>query len=651
MTIVLDGSNGITAPGGTAAAPSITTTGDTNTGIFFPAADTIAFSEGGVEAARFDSSGNLGLGVTPSAWESSAAIQIANNYSYSKYGVGRNYYYDGANNRYITTNAAGSYQISGGGAHVWSTAPSGTAGNAISFTQAMTLAANGNLLVGTTTDKGYRVLVSGADADDDPVLGSATGAFHVSNSDVTYGMDFGVSSDGKGWIQQQSNTGTATAYDLSLQPVGGNLGIGTSSPLQLVHARKDQAAYTFSRIDNQSSSASAYSGFMLGAFGNSWGMAVGSSAANSNALTWVLDAGGTNAEKMRLDSSGNLGLGVTPSAWDTSASRALQLNGGSVWGYSTSQLNLVQNAYYDGANMKYINTAVASSYRQISGVHSWNIAGSGTAGNTISFTTAMTLSAAGNLGLGTSSPANFGGRTTLEIDNATDGGLLNLLVNGTRHLTAYVATGATLSLIGTASNTNFGFVTNNTERARITSGGVLMVGTTGLPAGNGTAMSLAGSSAAARIYGTTDGTGALYVDKSTNTSTTAQVFVQFTINAQTIGSGQINANGASQAAFGSFSDRRLKDNIVDLASQWGSIKALRPVEFDYIASEGGGHQLGFIAQEVKEVYPDLVGERADKMLTLSGMGKNEARLIKALQEAMARIETLEAKVAALEGNN
>ena len=49
---------------GTAAAPSITTTGDTNTGIFFPAADTIAFTEGGVEAARFDSSGNLLLGAT-----------------------------------------------------------------------------------------------------------------------------------------------------------------------------------------------------------------------------------------------------------------------------------------------------------------------------------------------------------------------------------------------------------------------------------------------------------------------------------------------------------------------------------------------------------------------------------------------------------
>jgi hypothetical protein len=44
---------------GTAAAPAITTTGDTNTGIWFPAADTIAFTEGGVESMRIDSSGNL----------------------------------------------------------------------------------------------------------------------------------------------------------------------------------------------------------------------------------------------------------------------------------------------------------------------------------------------------------------------------------------------------------------------------------------------------------------------------------------------------------------------------------------------------------------------------------------------------------------
>lgn len=96
-----------------------------------------------------------------------------------------------------------------------------------------------------------------------------------------------------------------------------------------------------------------------------------------------------------------------------------------------------------------------------------------------------------------------------------------------------------------------------------------------------------------------------------------------------------------------FCDERLKENIVELSSQWENIKGLRPVEFDYIESEGGDHQIGFIAQDVEKIYPDVVAQREDGMLMIEGMSKQDARMVKALQEAMERIEALEAELSAL----
>jgi hypothetical protein len=147
-----------TVGAGSNTAPSITTTGDTNTGIFFPAADTIAFSEGGVEAMRLDSAGNMGLGVTPSAWGSSdKAIDIGggNQSSISANLAGAfatNAYFNGTDWKYKNSSGTpGLYSQSFDGQHKWFRAASGTAGNTISFTQAMTLDASGNLLVGQQT--------------------------------------------------------------------------------------------------------------------------------------------------------------------------------------------------------------------------------------------------------------------------------------------------------------------------------------------------------------------------------------------------------------------------------------------------------------------------------------------------------------------
>jgi hypothetical protein len=76
------GATGVaTFSAGTVSAPAITTTGDTNTGIYFPAADTIAFTEGGVESMRIDSSGNVGIGTATTTER--LRVQSSSNYHIS----------------------------------------------------------------------------------------------------------------------------------------------------------------------------------------------------------------------------------------------------------------------------------------------------------------------------------------------------------------------------------------------------------------------------------------------------------------------------------------------------------------------------------------------------------------------------------------
>ena len=141
-------------------------------------------------------------------------------------------------------------------------------------------------------------------------------------TDATNGGLNIISVDGNGAVISRLNDGGLTFRNGGSERMRltstGALGLGTSSPSQPIHLRVDQAAYTWSRIDNQSSSSSAYSGLMLAANGNTWGLVNGSTAANSNSLAFVLDAGGGNSEKMRLDSSGRVGIGTTnPGAQNT----------------------------------------------------------------------------------------------------------------------------------------------------------------------------------------------------------------------------------------------------------------------------------------------------------------------------------------------
>jgi hypothetical protein len=138
---------------------------------------------------------------------------------------------------------------------------------------------------------------------------------------------------------------------------------------------------------------------------------------------------------------------------------------------------------------------------------------------------------------------------------------------------------------------------------------------------------------------------AIYISKTDSDTTASQAYIAFVTGGAA--SGEIVANGTNQAAFGAWSDRRLKENIEDLPSQLGNITSLRPVEFDY--RDGSGHQIGFIAQELQEVFPDAVSENSDTgMLKVAGWTKNEAIFVKAIQEQQELIKTLEARITALE---
>ena len=295
----------------------------------------------------------------------------------------------------------------------------------------------------------------------------------------------------------------------------------------------------------------------------------------------------------------NLGLGVTPSA-----STIAQFEGGSnLLMVGRGNAYLSNNATYN-SGFKYINTAAAGQYNISGGVHSWYNAPSGTAGNAISFTQAMTLDASGNLGVGTTSPS-----AKLSITNSNATYSLSQKIFNASAGTFFLGQSPSATFLS-VDNFAMAFCTNSdggvagtsvptNERMRIDSSGNLLVGTTSQITSGKQTISYGG--------GTNNG---LILSDSTNTSSTQ--YLGFNLGATGIGS-VVRVGATSAVVYNTTSDYRLKTVVGAVTGQGARIDALKPI--DYLWTESGQQARGFLAHEFQEVYANSVTGTKDAVDT------------------------------------
>ncbi len=395
---------------------------------------------------------------------------------------------------------------------------SGSAGQVAYFTGATTQTGSNNLFwdatnsrlgVGTASPT-TRLYVTSPSANSTFDSGSASDArleFRRAGTRIGYlNWDSGV-------VTLQADSGNYLGFNAGGSErarifATGNFGIGTGATdsgekLQVTGTMKvtgaasigstisiSGTAYTLLALNNTNAVdwgthiSFAGNGTVFGYFGS-----VGSLLGNTTKdLTVYATAGNgfrvyTNGNNLRatIDASGNLGLGVTPSAW--SGVRALQVGAAaSLAGFTPTGegMYLSSNAFFNGSSWIYQTSAFASQYVQLSSIHRWYTAPSGTAGNAITFTQAMTLDASGNLGVGTTSPSRrlsvVGTTDIISYSNGTTTGYLYSDNNGVGLFNGATATGTgiyarTSNILDLYYNGSIGLRLNNLGRVLIGSTG------------------------------------------------------------------------------------------------------------------------------------------------------------------------------------
>ena len=442
----------------------------------------------------------------------------------------------------------------------------------------------------------------------------------------------------------------------------GLVGIGTTSPAAKLESVQGTSGISGWFVAGQFSAAN-YPMIRLAATALNKYSSIGND--NDGGLHFFVNGSssvvGTNAAI--LDSSGNLGLGVTPSAW-WAGFDAIQLGTNAPAFLAGRTDNQTQvwvgvNTFFDGSNWKYIASAASSQYAQDAGAHFWFTAASGTAGNTITFTQAMTLDASGDLLVGTTTSRGKLTAKTAELnsgstDFSTKAFSAEMTISAANKIGTLLA-GIDTSTFGVAVGYSFNgtgydmeFATNDDtsgnpiERARITSGGILLVGTTSVVVSGSERVGVIGTSGiGVKCTGGSNAFAGGFWNDATTGDNSILLFYTETGGTQR---GSITYNrAAGLTSYNTTSDVRLKNNIANAADSGDKVDAIKVRQFDW--KETGNHvDYGFVAQELVNVAPEAVHQPTDteKMMAVD-YSKLVPMMMKELQSLRKRVAELESK--------
>jgi hypothetical protein len=276
------------------------------------------------ERMRIDSSGNVGVNCTPSPWPSSwRAIDITTGGgalfgSLAISGISNNAYLDsGVDWRYKSSFGAAQIYMNSSGVTTFYNAAAGTAGNVISFVESMTITAAGSVGIGTSSVNS-KLLVTYSNPVTVPAAGA--GGHCTAFGTVGYGLATGALTNGNAYLQATRWDALATNYDLLLQPNGGNVGIGTSTPGSLLDinggnmslSRTNTAGSLTGITVTNAGTSSAYAGININSgpvsaqlFNDAAGNAVVAGTILRTTTDHPLVFGTNGSERARIDSSGN----------------------------------------------------------------------------------------------------------------------------------------------------------------------------------------------------------------------------------------------------------------------------------------------------------------------------------------------------------